>query len=568
MKRALLLALAPLLLAGCSALRGAPHGAAAAATSPQIRFTDVTAAARLDFKYENGARGKLLLPETMGAGCAFLDFDGDGWEDVLLLNGKPLDAGDAAKDPPTTHLYHNERDGTFRDVTAGSGLDVPLYAMGCAVGDYDNDGRPDLYVTCAVGPSHLFHNQGNGRFLDVTAPAKVDDHGRWGTSCAWLDYDGDGFLDLFVCNYVRYSPEADRPCVEAGRRFYCRPTVYPPDACVLYRNQGDGSFRDVSREAGIDAFKGNALGISTWDFDHDRRPDIVVANDLARNYLFHNLGNGRFEEIGLRSGVALGEDGRPRAGMGIDVGDVNGSGRASILISNFSSEPLSFFVEDSPLLFSDQTYRAGTGNSHLQLLGFGLFFFDADNDGFPDAFVANGHVEPQIARFGERTTYRQRNQLYRNAGDGTFQDLGSAAGAPFTVERVGRGAAFGDFNNDGRLDVLVSNNDGAPELLRNDSPPGNWLQLELQGSGRGSNRSAIGARVRVVTGTRTQTQYVRSGSSYCSASTQRLHFGLGTADHADRVEITWPNGEAETRKNVAARQRLPILQGKRPDESH
>lgn len=553
------LLLAPLLLCGCTPLHGAPRAAAAA----PVRFTDVTAAAHLDFRYENGARGRRYLPETMGSGCAFIDYDGDGWLDILLLNGRTLSGGRAPESTPTAHLYHNRRDGTFEDVTAGSGLDVPLYAMGCCVGDYDNDGRPDLYVTCAVGPGHLFRNLGGGRFRDVTARAGVANAGHWGTSCAWLDYDGDGLLDLFVCNYVRYSPERDRPCTEAGRRIYCRPTAYPPDSCVLYRNRGDGTFQDVSRAAGIAAFRGNALGVAAWDFDGDGRPDLVIASDLSPNLFFRNRGNGRFEEMGLNSGVALGEDGRPRAGMGIDVADVTGDGRASILISNFSSEPLSFFVEDRPLLFTDQTFRAGTGTSHLQLLGFGLFFFDADNDGFPDAFVANGHIEPEIARFGERSGYRQRSQLYRNLGDGTFQDLGAAAGAPFAVERVGRGAACGDFNNDGRLDVLVNNNDGAPSLLRNDSPPGNWLQLELQGSGAGgSNRSAIGARVRVTTGSHTQTQYVRSGSSYCSASMLRLHFGLGAADHADRVEITWPDRRMEVHTGLRAGRRITFTEGR------
>jgi hypothetical protein len=554
----------------------------------------------------------------MGSGGAFLDFDGDGWLDVLLLNGRALAEGDrrstSVKAPgsrlqapssraPTPALYRNQGDGTFTDVTRGSGLDVSIYAMGCCVGDYDNDGDEDLYVSCALEPGRLFRNDGGGRFRDVTEQAGVGNQSRFGTSCAWLDYDNDGWLDLFVCNYVRYSLAKDRPCYEGGRRYYCRPTVYPPDACALYRNRGDGTFEDVSGPAGIRQAIGNSLGVAVWDFDDDGWLDIAVANDLSANHLFHNVPRAqpstrRFQEVGLEWGFAFGENAKARAGMGIDVAEYRNDGRPAVMISNFTGEPLSFFLLEAPEQFADVAFRVGVGAAHLRFLGFGLFFFDVDNDGDKDAFVGNGHIEPDIARFGGDATYGQRNHLYQNRGEvdrstpaaggppGTFAEIGATLGTPFTYERVTRGAAYGDVDNDGDLDLLVTNNGGPAELLRNDGGNArNWLQLDLRSGGpdqrpttndqrnstdvgrwslvvgRHSNRSAIGARVTVRAGGVTQRDTVRSGSSYCSQSMLRLHFGLGGAAVADEVEVRWPSGRLDRWRNLKANQRLTLVEG-------
>ncbi len=562
---------APFLLAGCR--HAAPPRSPA--TAPPVQFADVTRAAGIRFQHQNGAAGRRFLVETMGSGGAFLDYDGDGWQDILLLNGRPLghEADPSSQSNiPTAALYHNNRDGTFTDVTRGSGLDRPLYAMGCCVGDFDNDGDDDIYVSCALESGHLFRNEGGGKFRDVTGPAGVRDDGRFGTSCAWLDYDNDGRLDLFICNYVQYSLATDHACYEGGKRYYCRPNIYKPDSCRLYRNRGDGTFADVTKQAGIFNKSGNSLGVAVWDFDGDGWPEIVVANDLSPNYLFHNIPDPkstgrRFEEVGLEWGIAFGEDARARAGMGIDVAEYRNDGRPAILISNFSGEPLSFFVNDGPEQFSDVAYAAGVGKPHLRFLGFGLFFFDYDNDGDKDAFVGNGHIEPGIAAFGGGSTYGQRNHLYRNDGNGVFTEVGQSSGPPFGYQRVTRGAAYGDFDNDGDLDILVMNNGQPAELLRNDG--GNrqhWLQVtprgrRARGGTGGSNADGIGARVTVRIGARVQRDFVRSGSSYCSQSMLDRHFGLGDARKVDAVEVRWPSGTVDRLRDVPADRRITVVEG-------
>jgi hypothetical protein len=595
-------ALALCLFSGCIHPSQPRHSSPPSVSPDHVQFSDVTQAAGIHFTHFNGAAGKRYLVETMGAGGAFLDYDGDGWLDILLLNGRPLTR--TAADGSLTHtaaLYHNNRDGTFTDVTRGSGLDVPMYAMGCCVGDYDNDGDDDVYVSCALEPGHLFRNEGGGKFRDVTAAAAVGDEARLGSSCAWLDYDNDGWLDLFVCNYVQYSLATDHPCYEAGKRYYCRPNVYKPDTCVLYHNRGGTAakpwsctFEDVTKQTGIWNKGGNSLGVAVWDLDDDGWQDILVANDLTPNYLFHNVSRQapgasrqsgshsstpntehrtpnaegrRFEEVGLEWGVAFGEDAKARAGMGIDVAEYRNNGRPAILISNFTGEPLSFFFEDGPHEFSDIAFQVGVGHEHLRFLGFGLFFFDYDNDGDPDAFVGNGHIEPNIAAFGGESTYGQRNHLYRNRGDGRFDEIGQTLGKPFTVQGVTRGAAYGDYDNDGDLDILVMNNGQPAELLRNEG--GNeqhWLQVELRGKGvkgavRGSNRDGIGARVMVRTGPLTQRDFVRSGSSYCSQSMLRRHFGLGAAAVVDELEVRWPSGIVDRLRNVRVNQRVTVVEG-------
>ncbi|MCA1596428.1 MAG: CRTAC1 family protein [Chloroflexi bacterium] len=494
-------------------------------------FQDVTAAAGIHFRHQSGAAGQFHYPEPFGSGCVFLDYDGDGWEDIFLVNSG---GGSCA-------LYHNNRNGTFTDVTRQAGLSVSMHGMGACAGDFDNDGHEDLYVTDQAGPGHLFHNNGNGTFTDIAASAGVENRGHWATSCCWLDYDRDGLLDLFVCNYVRYRPDKDVVCRQGNQQIYCGPLVYPGDSCRLFHNEGHGHFRDVTKAAGLANLTGKSLGVAVWDFAGDGYPDLVVANDLTPNYLFRNNRNGTFTEVGVDAGVAYSADGTARSGMGVDVADVRNDGRCAILISNFAREPNSFFIQwGQPFLFSDQTYDAGMGEPSIQPLGFGLCFLDYDNDGWEDAFVANGHIQPGVASYEPGQRYAQRPLLFHNRGDGTFAEVGTACGGPLLDRIVGRGVACGDFDNDGREDLLVTSNNGPAMLWRNVTNNSNhWLALRLEGVK--SNRDAIGAMVLVTAGGMTRRMMVRSGSSYLSQSDLRPHFGLGSATMA-AVEIRWPSG--------------------------
>jgi hypothetical protein len=520
------------------------------------------------------------MPETIGSGSAFLDYDNDGWLDVLLLNGKRLGGrkqkAEGRRQFSSLILYRNNRDGTFADITQGSGLDVETYAMGCCVGDYDNDGYDDIYVTTFGEPNRLFHNeQGTGKFRDVTQQAGVGDK-RWGTSCAWVDFDNDGWLDLFVCNYVKYDIAHDIFCGERPHKSYCSPMGYDAESNALYRNNGNGTFTDVSKATGIAAHEGKALGVALCDYDHDGWTDILVANDTTPNFLFHNLPSPRrsslvtrhFEEVGMSVGVAVGESGVSKSGMGIDCADVRNNGRLAVLISNFSHQMLTFFEEDATQLFSDRTASVGMGESSSPYLGFGLFFFDYDNDGFKDALIVNGHIKDDVERYYSNVTYGERNLLYRNRGNGTFIEVGRESGEPFRTERVSRGAAFGDYDNDGDLDVLIANNNQPAELLRNEGGnKGNWLQVEVRGSkgkqgeARGTNRNGCGVKVQVATGKTAQTDWVRSGSSYCSQSMTRLHFGLGKAQRVDWMDVTWMDGKKQRLTDVPANGRVVIEEG-------
>jgi hypothetical protein len=584
-----------LLLPGCAvrsshglppAARNAPAPPEPAASAPPpahtaITFTDVTDRAGIRFQHVNGASGQFYYPETFGSGCAFLDYDRDGRLDILLINGDYWPGHvPSGKARPALALYHNNGSGTFTDVTAQAGLNISLYGMGVAVGDYDNDGYDDLYIT-GLDHSLLLHNEGNGRFRDVTREAGVGNEGHWGTSAAWLDYDNDGRLDLFVCNYVRWRPEQELVCRQGSLRVYCGPLVYPADSCRLFHNigvMGMGTgvgknqsptphtlhptplFEDVTRAAGLDKTTGKSLGVAVWDLDGDGYPDILVANDLTPNYLFRNNRNGTFREVGLDAGVAYGADGTARSGMGIDVADTKNDGRCQVFVSNFAREPNSFFCQDTPFLFTDRTYETGMGEPSLQPLGFGLFFFDYDNDGWKDAFVANGHIQPEIARYEPGQTFAQEPLLFHNRGDGNFEEVHRQSGAALTRALVGRGAACGDFDNDGALDILVTGNGGPARLLRNEGgSQNNWLEIGLLG--HKSNRDGIGAEVRVQVGGRTLRDQVRSGSSYLSASDLRLHFGLGRAAQADRVEVRWPSGVIDRLPEVRANQVLRIEEG-------
>ena len=518
------------------------------ASPPAVTFTDVTERAGIHFKHVNGAFGKKWMPETMGSGCAFLDYDGDGWLDILLVNGDfwPGHApqGAAAR----MALYRNNHDGTFTDVTAAAGLNVPLYGMGVAVGDYDNDGYDDLFIT-AVGRSRLFHNVSNGqggrKFVDVTEASGIQDTG-WATSAAWLDYDRDGKLDLFVCHYVQWTPEKDLYySVDGIRKSYARPQIYKGESCRLYHNRGGGRFEDVTQQAGIYNPNSKALGVAVSDYDGDGWPDIFVANDTESNFLFHNQGDGTFKDIAGEAGIALSEQGTSRAGMGIDTADVLHNGAPDVLITNFSGEQLTLYRRDASGFFSDVAAHSGIGIASQTYLGFGAVFLDYDLDGWEDLFIANGHIEDDIAARGTGVTYREPCLLFRNLGGGQFSDVSAASGAALTTPRVGRGAAWGDFDNDGSPDLLVMSNGGAPALLHNENHTGNhWLRLVLVGTR--SNRSAIGARVRLHVGERTLTRAVKGASSYLSQSDRRLLFGLGPARQADAIDIQWPSGQVQT----------------------
>jgi hypothetical protein len=515
-----------------------------------VKFVDVSRQAGIDFTATNGRTPNKYMLETMGSGCAFLDYDNDGRLDILLLNGKPLD-GRAAPPRPTLKLYHNNGDGTFTDVTHKAGLDQTMYAMGCAVGDYDNDGWQDIYITCVLGPSKLYHNNGNGTFTDVAARAGVTGRGLWGTSCAWTDLDRDGRLDLVVCNYVVYSAlKDDIPCYEgAGQRSYCIPSAYSSSHPILYHNNGDGTFSDISAKAGIKA-EGKSLGVAIWDYDGDGLPDIFIANDGTQGFLFHNKGDNRFEEVGVKSGIAYDEQGRPHSGMGIDVNDLNNDGTCDVMITNYSGQETSLYTQVEKGLWRDDKRSAGIGPATMDTLGFGTLSFDYDNDGFKDIVIVNGHVQDTISKTQPNIHYAEPPFLFHNEGGGKFREVGQAAGSPFTTPIVARGVAWGDYDNDGKLDLLVTTNGGWAYLWHNETPTNNhWLQLKLVGVK--SNRDGIGAVVTVNAGGRTVRTAVRSGSSYLSASDLRAHVGLGTANRAD-IEVKWPSGIVDRLPATAA----------------
>ena len=512
-----------------------------------VRFTDVTAAAGIHFVHNSGRAGKKWLPETMGAGCAFFDFDGDGWLDILLINGKDWTARGRHT---TAALYRNNHNGTFTDVTRGSGLDIEIYGIGVAIGDYDNDGRDDVYVT-ALGGDHLFHNEGGGKFRDVTRDAGIQ-NAAFSSSAAWLDYDRDGKLDLYVANYVQWQPEGDLWCsLDGATKSYCTPESYKGTPAKLYHNLGNGKFEDVTEKAGLGDANSKALGVVVLDYNNDGWPDLFVANDTQPNKLYRNLQNGKFKEEGMSAGVAFGEDGVARGAMGVDAADYDRSGRSHLVVGNFSNQMLGLYHNEGNGLFVDEAPRSAVGRSSLLTLTFGLFFFDYDLDGWPDILAANGHIEEEIGRVQPKVQYQELPLLLRNAGKGKFEQVNA-----FAKPMVARGAAYGDFDRDGDLDVLFTTNNGPAYLYRNDGGNRNhWLQLKLVGTR--SNRDGIGAVVRVNSAGGTQSQMVHSGSSYCSASDLALTFGLGK-DASAAVEIEWPSGAKQKLANVTANQMLTI----------
>jgi hypothetical protein len=524
-----------------------------------VKFTDATAAAGIRFKHESGAYGKKYLPETMGSGCAFVDVDGDGWQDVILVQSGAW-PGRPKTTPATLAMYRNNKNGTFTDITRASGIAVEMYGLGISAADFDNDGDRDLYVT-GLGTSRLFKNDGSARFTDVTKAAGVGDPG-FSSSAMWFDYNRDGKLDLFVARYVQWSIETDVFCSLDGRaKSYCTPERYKGASPSLYRNRGDGTFENVTKAAGLHDATNKMLGVALLDYDNDGWADVFAANDTQPNRLYRNKGDGTFTDVGVLAGVAFNEAGVARAGMGVDAADYDGSGRQSIVIGNFTNEMMALYANDGKGLFADEAPGSTIGRASQLRLTFACFFVDVDLDGHLDIFAANGHVADDIARAQPNLTHAQAPNLFRNLGGKKFEDISASVGPDFAKPVVGRGAAYGDYDNDGDLDLLSMANNGPARLLRNDGAGHHRLRLTLAGST--SNRDAIGAKVRVL---RDQggplSRMVKTGSSYLSQSELPLTFGLGAATKVTAIEITWPNGTTERIAGVNAGQALTIQEGK------
>ncbi len=553
-----------------------------------VQYIDVTKEAGITFKHINGWTGKRYFIETMGPGVAFLDYDNDGYLDIYFVNGAELpgvtyDVGEVAETSPTNVLYRNAGDGTFSDVTQQAGVGDTGYGVGCCVGDYDNDGHDDFYVT-NFGANVLYHNNGDGTFTDVTDKAGVGGGDKWSAGCAFLDYDNDGDLDLYVVNFVYFDfeVEKDRKYLIKGFMVYAAPENFSGLSDTLYRNNGDGTFTDVTQQIGIFNSDGKGLGMVCGDYDNDGGVDIFVANDATPNFLYRNdsvksnkdvrfadcfVPRNRqrltvtFTEVALFAGVALSEDGVAENGMGVNMGDYDNDGFLDIVVNNFQGQTSSIYHNEGNGFFMEVSYACGVGEKTLNYLSWGTAFFDYDNDGYQDLFIANGHVHDNIELFDDSTTAAQQNLLLENNGDGTFTNVSETSGPGLQIKQVSRGAAFGDYDNDGDIDILVVNSNQPPSLLKNEGGnQRNWLMLKTIGTT--SNRDGIGARITVKSGQRSQIREVKSGGSYLSQSDTRVHFGLDTATKADIVEIRWPSGLVETFKDVPSNQFLVVTEGK------
>ena len=512
-------------------------------------LADVTAAAGIQFRHNSGAYGGKFLPETLGSGCAFLDYDADGWQDILLING--MDWPGHKRQRSTLHLYKNNRNGTFTDVTKSAGLDLEMYGMGVAVGDYNNDGFPDIFISC-VGQSRLFRNTGKGTFIDVTRSSGFFGRQGLSTSALWFDYDRDGFLDLFVCNYVRWSPEHDVFCsLDGTHKSYCTPEAYRGDTCWLFHNRGDGTFEDVTATSGIFDSSSKSLGVAMLDYDQDGWPDLLVANDTQPNKLYRNLHNGKFKDVAVEAGLAFSTEGKARAGMGVDVGDFENSGKPGIAITNFDNEMIGLYRAAKPGVYDDVATAAGIGTASRNTLGFGCLFLDIDLDGYLDLAVANGHIDDTVRNIRGNVGYAQPPQLFLNRGGGKFREVAEEAGGGFDTPKVGRGLAYGDFDRDGDLDILMTTNNGPAYLYRNDLVA-NPHRIRFHLRGVQSNRDAIGAAVRIYYDGQTQSRTIRGGSSYLSQSELPATFGVGSREKIDRVVIDWPSGRTEEYKDLQA----------------
>ncbi len=535
-----------------------PRGLAAQAAAPGFRLVDVTTAAGLDFRHNSGAYGGRLLPETLGGGCAFLDYDNDGWQDILLVSG--MDWPGHSKRRSTPRLYKNNRNGTFSDVTRAAGLDVELYGMGVAVGDSNNDGFPDILITC-VGQNRLFRNTGKGTFVDATRASGLDGRPGFSTSALWFDLDRDGFLDLFVCNYVKWSAEHDVFCsLDGKQKSYCTPEAYRGDTCWLFRNRGNGTFEDVTATSGIFDTSSKSLGVAMLDHDQDGWPDLFVANDTQPNKLYRNQRNGTFKDVAVEAGVAFSVDGKARAGMGVDAADIDRSGRTSLAVTNFDNEMIGLYRSLGRGLYQDEAMRAGVGAPSRNTLGFGCVFADMDLDGSIDLVVSNGHIDDTVRNIRGNVGHAQAPQLFLNQGNGTFRDVAAAVGGGFAQPKVGRGLACGDFDRDGDVDLLVATNNGPAFLFRNDQAAGN-KSLRFRLVGTKSNRDAVGAAVQVFHDGTSQTRTVKGGSSYLSQSELPVTFGVGKRDQVDRVVVTWPSGRTDEFKNVSSGRSYELVEG-------
>ena len=526
-----------------------------------ISYVDVARQSGITFSHDNAASPGKFLIETMGSGCGWIDYDQDGLLDLYLVNGAATPAYKPAH-PLRSALYRNNGDGTFSDVTARAGVGAEgLFGMGVTVGDYDNDGFPDLFL-CGYGRCILYHNNRDGTFTDVTARAGVANTSRWASSAAWFDYDNDGHLDLVIANYVDWSPERNFYCGDRGpgMRSYCHPDDFNPQPPTLYHNNGDGTFTDVSKSSGVGLKSGNGLGVVTFDYDNDGWQDIFIANDHMPNFLFKNNRNGTFSEVGYLAGVAVSGDGQFEAGMGTDAADTTGTGRMDLIVTHLDMQLARFYQNLGDGSFDDATFRSKLSYATFHMSGFGTRFFDHDNNGTRDLFMANGHVLDNIERYHSDTKYAEPKLMFRNTGRGIFENVSDQLGADFILPRVSRGAAVGDFDNDGDLDILVNNNGQAPQLLRNDGGNANhWLEILLIGTK--SNRDGVGARIKLTAGNLALYDQRKGGMSYQSSQDPRLHFGLGTRTKIDWLEILWPSGMTTKIANVKTDQIIAIKEG-------
>ncbi|MHB8652256.1 MAG: CRTAC1 family protein [Terriglobia bacterium] len=521
-------------------------------------LVDVTSQAGISFQHNTGAFGKKYLPETLGSGCAFFDYDNDGWLDIILING--MDWPEHHRRRTTLQLYRNNRNGTFTDVTHAAGLDIEMYGIGVAVGDYDNDGYADLYITC-YGQNRLFHNNGNGTFAEATKQSGLAGYESLSTSALWFDYDRDGRLDLLVANYVNWSPGTDIECRLDGKtKSYCTPEAYPGQTCWLFHNRGDGSFEDVTGKAGLHDPTSKSLGLTLIDYDMDGWPDVFIANDTQPNKLYRNNHNGTFSETAVMAGVAFSEDGVARAGMGADAADYDNSGLPSLVVTNFSNQMVGLYRNEGHGFFIDEAPQSAVGKSTRLTLGFGCFFFDFDLDGLLDLLVADGHIDESITRVESSVSYAEAPHLFHNEGHGKFRDIAALAGREFAQPKVARGAAYGDFDNDGDLDVLMTTNNGPAYLYRNDGGTNHSIRFRTVGTR--SNRDGIGTSVRIWTPDGARLLIVKSGSSYLSQSDRSVTFGLGPHRSIEKARFEWPSGLKQELGKLEADRSYVIEEGK------
>ncbi len=543
-----------LVLAACALLGVA---ATIQSGSTDIRFADITSASGIHFVHNAGKSGKKYLPETTGAGAAFIDVDGDGWSDIFFVNGRDWAPGSKKT---TAALYRNNKNGTFTDITAGSGLDVSLYGLGVAVGDFDNDGRDDIYLTAIEG-DRLYHNEGGGKFKDVTKLSGID-NANFGTSAAWFDYDRDGKLDLFVANYVQWTEKTDVSCsMDGTNKSYCTPQKYKGTKSRLFHNVGGGKFVDVTAKAGVGDPTSKSLGVAVVDYDGDGWPDLFVANDTQPNKLYHNNQNGTFTDTAMLAGVAFGDDGTARGAMGVDFADYDRSGRPHLLVGNFSNQMLGLYHNEGSGLFVDQAPMSVVGKDSLLDLAFGVFFFDYDLDGYPDILAANGHIEEEIGRAQPKIKYQEPPLLFHNVGGKKFENVSAKVGDAFTVPMVARGAIYSDIDHDGDLDVLFTTSGGPARILRNDGGNRNhWISIRTTGTK--SNRDGIGAVVHIESAGGKQWSTVHSGSTYASQSDLVLTFGLGPDTTVKTIQVDWPSGAKQSFSGIGANQIVTIDESK------